>query len=186
MARELFSFLSSTDYHDITNNAHTPFQKTWRTEIHPFQWFAQNTERFRHFHEGLASMASPAWIDAVAVFRDEAKKISNPPKPRDIPFFVDVGGGFGQQSVLLGQRYPNLLGHIVMQDMPQTISLLPALEGINTQPHDFFQRQPIKGTSTISLILNLVRPSNLSKQELIVQINRCPILLSPTSSSYLA
>ena len=35
----------------------------------------------------------------------------------EIPFFVDVGGGYGHQSDLLAKRYPNLLHRIVLQDL---------------------------------------------------------------------
>ncbi|OKL61815.1 hypothetical protein UA08_03027 [Talaromyces atroroseus] len=146
VARELFSFLASTNYQDITKNTHTPFQKAYNTDLHPFEWFAQNPKRFEHFHQGMAAMASAAWIDAAEVFQRAANQVPpTTPSTKEAPFFVDVGGGYGHQSVLLGKRYPNLLHRIVFQDLPQTLKQVSVTEGIEAQAHDFFTPQPIKG-----------------------------------------
>jgi demethylsterigmatocystin 6-O-methyltransferase len=71
----------------------------------------------------MAAMASAAWIDAVNVFQRAAEQIPHMiPSADEVPFLVDVGGGYGHQSVLLGKRYPNLLHRIVLQDLPQTLN----------------------------------------------------------------
>jgi len=57
---------------------------------------------------------------------------------------VDVGGGHGHQSVLLGQKYPNLLGRLVLQDLPSVVKGL-RIEGVSIQPYNFFERQPVHG-----------------------------------------
>ncbi|RAO66543.1 uncharacterized protein BHQ10_002555 [Talaromyces amestolkiae] len=146
VARELFDFLATTNYREITDNKHTPFQKAYNTNLHPFEWFAQNKKRFEHFHEGMAAMASAAWIDVVEVFQKAAEQIPHAtPKADEVPFFVDVGGGYGHQSVLVGRLYPNLLHRIVFQDLPQTLDQVSVIEGIEAQAHDFFTPQPIKG-----------------------------------------
>lgn len=91
-------------------------------------------------------MASAAWIDAVEVFQRAAEQIPHTtPRSDEVPFFVDVGGGYGHQGVLLGKRYPNLLYRIVLQDLPQTLNRVSVIEGIETQAHDFFTPQPIGG-----------------------------------------
>lgn len=95
-------------------------------------------------------MASAAWIDAVKVFHRVAKQISDTtPGVDEVPSFVDVGGGYGNQSTLLGKRYPNLLHRIVLQDLTQTLNQVSVIEGIQAQEHDFFTPQPIK----VSLLL---------------------------------
>jgi demethylsterigmatocystin 6-O-methyltransferase len=145
--------LAETNYRDITDKNHTPFQKAYDTNLHPFEWFAQNPKRFEHFHEGMAAMASAAWIDVVEVFQRAAKQTPHTiPRTQEIPFFVDVGGGYGHQSVLLGKRYPNLLHQIVLQDLPQTLEHVSMTEGIEAQAHDFFTPQPIKGELSIIFI----------------------------------
>ncbi|RYC57304.1 hypothetical protein CHU98_g8899 [Xylaria longipes] len=54
--------------------------------------------------------------------------------------FVDVGGGFGHQSLALLTAFPAL------EDLPQTFEQLPSkLDEIEPKPHNFFETQPIKG-----------------------------------------
>ena len=71
----------------------------------------------------------------------------------ETPFFVDVGGGQGHQSMALRDRYPGLAkknDSIVLQDLHQTIKDLK-VDGIKVMPHDFFTKQPIIGKKLLGL-----------------------------------
>lgn len=73
----------------------------------------------------------------------------------ETPFFVDVGGGQGHQSIALRDKYPELAkknDSIVLQDLHQTIKDLQ-LDGVKVMPHDFFTKQPITGKKHLGLTL---------------------------------
>ena len=58
---------------------------------------------------------------------------------------VDVGGGNGHDLESFLSLFPRAKGHLVLQDLPGTISNLDEKEGIRAMAHDFFTPQPIKG-----------------------------------------
>lgn len=61
------------------------------------------------------------------------------------PVFVDVGGGVGHQCARLTARYPELKGHVVLQDRAETIQIAPPIDGVKAMAHNFFTPQVIKG-----------------------------------------
>ena len=63
----------------------------------------------------------------------------------ETPLFVDIGGGIGVQCVTLRNRFPQTLGRIILQDLPQTLEHAMAGEGFEKMVHDFWTPQPIKG-----------------------------------------
>lgn len=65
--------------------------------------------------------------------------------PADRPVFVDVGGGTGHQCIAVKQKFPDLSGRIVLQDLPAPISEAKLPNGIEKMVYDFFTRQPVKG-----------------------------------------
>lgn len=61
-----------------------------------------------------------------------------------------VGGSMGHQCVAVRRKYPDLVGRVVLQDLPETIekvkvSPLPGFEGTEIMAHDFFTPQPLRG-----------------------------------------
>lgn len=65
--------------------------------------------------------------------------------------FVDVGGGYGQKSIVLKQAIPDLSGKIIVQDQPMFIDEAPTVDGIEFMAHDFFTEQPVKGETNFML-----------------------------------
>jgi hypothetical protein len=60
--------------------------------------------------------------------------------------FVDVGGGKGHECKNLLDRYPDLQGKLVTQDLPFVIDDIYDLDPrIEKMPHDFTTPQSIKG-----------------------------------------
>ncbi|OGE58287.1 hypothetical protein PENARI_c001G07209 [Penicillium arizonense] len=94
----------------------------------------------------LASTRRTEWTEGFTLLNSEAQKIpSTPPTPEEKPFLVDVGGSHGHQCIELARKYPNLLGRLIMQDLPMTVDKLPPIEGVKVEAYDFFQKQPIEG-----------------------------------------
>ena len=65
--------------------------------------------------------------------------------PVDKPAFVDIGGGTGQQCVAIKEKFPNLSGKVILQDLPAVIAEAKVPENIETMAYDFFTPQPVKG-----------------------------------------
>lgn len=138
------SFLAETKYQDVTDAAHTAFQKAFPTDLPAFMWLPTQPERFGPLQQAM-TVQGASEVPWFTVF----------PFEREVGDFegghvlVDVGGGFGHQSAALLGAFPHLSGKIVLQDLPQTLDHLPpgvvVPEGIEKLPHDFFTEQPIKG-----------------------------------------
>lgn len=102
------------------------------------------------------------WVDSYPV---EAEVASFSPAS-DSALLVDVGGGFGQQAAAFKDKFPNLQGRILVQDISGTLDHAPQIPGIGRlctkyapifrtypncnlrvdfQVQDFFQTQVING-----------------------------------------
>ena len=67
----------------------------------------------------------------------------------DAVLMVDVGGGYGHQTVKLKRKFPNLPGRFVVQDL---LALPPEKTRVNDveyMEHDFMTEQPVKGTYVV-------------------------------------
>ena len=59
---------------------------------------------------------------------------------------VDVGGNHGYDLVTFQDQNPHLLGRLVLQDLPETLSrIAQPLQRIEVMAHDFFTPQAIRG-----------------------------------------
>lgn len=139
------AFFAEHKYQEITSNRNTPFQKAHNTNLTCFEWLLQNPKHFHDLQQTMTILEGAEWTKDFELLEQEAKKIT-PGSAAEIPFFVDVGGGYGHQCIQLGKEYPNLLGHLVLQDLPAAINRLPPIEGVRLEASDFFQGQSIKGT----------------------------------------
>lgn len=89
-------------------------------------------------------MQSSDWIVGFDLL-DQAARGVGPTRGSEPPFLVDVGGSHGHQCIQLREKYPNLHGHLVLQDLPQTVNGLPPIDGVNTMSQDFFEKQVVQG-----------------------------------------
>lgn len=137
------SFLAENKYQDITSNKKTAFQKAQNTELTAFEWMAQHPKQFGALQTVMTALQSNSWLEGFDLLDMAARAL--PADQPDKVFFVDVGGGHGHQAVQLQQRYPNLHGHLVLQDLPQVVNQLPPVDGVKAVPQDFFEKQQIEG-----------------------------------------
>jgi hypothetical protein len=64
--------------------------------------------------------------------------------------FVDIGGNMGHVAVAFRKKFPDLPGKVVVQDLPHVIEDVTEEfkgKGVEFMGCDFFQPQPIEGTS---------------------------------------
>ena len=74
-------------------------------------------------------------------------------------FLVDVGGNNGHDLQQLKEKFPDIPGKLVLQDLPGVIDGVKGVEGVfEPTVHDFFTSQPVKGEysqpvlSTLALV----------------------------------
>ncbi|KAJ5580532.1 o-methyltransferase domain-containing protein [Penicillium hetheringtonii] len=141
--RTMPDYFKEMKYQNITSTEYTPFHKAFNTDLNSFDWLVQHPEHFVPFQKVMTSIEGSEWTEGFELLDTEVNKIpSTPAEPCERVFFVDVGGGHGHQSVLLRQKYPNLLGRLVLQDLPSVVKDLK-IEGVSIQPYNFFERQPV-------------------------------------------
>lgn len=68
----------------------------------------------------------------------------------DQPFFIDVGGGYGQQALAIKVTYP--YARVILEDLPTQLRGLDLGEDVEIIPQDCFEEQKIKGNIRLPLI----------------------------------
>lgn len=136
------SWLKENNYPDIQDNVKTPFQKALNTDVPAFIYMQQNPEALGYFVEHMMSNRAgmPTFLDAYPVL-EKATGLSP-----ERALFVDIGGGLGHQAIGFRQRYPQLEGRVIVQDLSQTLAHAIDFPGVEKQTYDFFTPQVVKGT----------------------------------------
>ena len=147
-----------------------------------FKWIHDHPPVLKSFMGWMAGQREglPTFLDAVDVKEQFAKGATD-----CTLVFVDVGGSMGHQCVAVRQKYPDLIGRVVLQDLPETIekvkaSPLPGFEGIEVFAHDFFKPQPLQGmfpfSSRFCTRVAMSGSSNQSRREPNSSVRRTRIL----------
>jgi demethylsterigmatocystin 6-O-methyltransferase len=135
-------FFKDTNYANPTNVVDTPFQKAFQTELPAFVWLQGHPELVADFGLWMTAVhnGKKTWMDVVN-FNSLVKD-----SDAETPVFVDVGGGIGSQCALLKAKSPNLIGRVILQDLPVVIEHHAlSIDGVEKMAFDFWGEQPIKG-----------------------------------------
>jgi demethylsterigmatocystin 6-O-methyltransferase len=142
IAQLLPQYLKEHKYQDMNNLKDLPFQKALGTELEPFEYLKQDPVQMKALGHVMVLDGVQSWATSYPVER-ELKTFTS---TADSAVLVDIGGGFGQHSVFFKEKFPTIPGRIVVQDLPSTLTHLPAKPaGIEFQEHDFFTPQTIRG-----------------------------------------
>ena len=114
-------------------------------------------------HEGRAD-----WLDWFPLKDEVETGIDDRP---DAVSFVDVGGSQGSELKRLHDKYPNLPGCLVLQDVESVIEDIPAGEPFEATIHVFFTPQPIKGTFILLSIT--FSPTNSLHRRACLLLSQC-------------
>lgn len=133
--------MKETKYADIKDNTKTPLQKAWNTPYPAFIWVQTRPESFAYFNQWMAAQRDgmPTWLDVYPV--ESEAKLQDP----KLPLFVDLGGGLGHQAIAFKEKFPNLLGRVILQDIPATLEHAISHPGVEVMVQDFFHPQSIQG-----------------------------------------
>lgn len=131
-----------------------------------FGLLEKNPEQKQAFDDYMKSrrlINAPQWFDIYPT----ATEFANARKDADAILLVDIAGGPGQEVERFKQRYPDIPGRCVLQDLPLTLQRIDKLhEGIEAMAYDFFTPQPLKGmkiTSPHNNCCQHVQPWQLTK-----------------------
>jgi demethylsterigmatocystin 6-O-methyltransferase len=143
VAQVLPEYLKEHGYKDIADKMDLPFQKALGTDLEPFEYLKKDPEQMKALGHVMVLDAVQSWVSSYPVETELSKFKSE----NNSATLVDIGGGFGQHAVAFKQKYPNLPGRIVVQDLPSTLEHLPPTkpQDIEFEEHDFFTPQPIYG-----------------------------------------
>ena len=155
--QHLPEFISINGGGNIEDKKKLPFQLAFNTTETAFDWLPTQPPLMKAMVGTMISSRAGQriWFADPDCFSTQDFSLSSQDAEDGRALMVDVGGGAGQQSVNLRESHPELLGKIVLQDVPPLIDSLPkdrlSSLGIELQGTDFFQSQPVKGAKTYYL-----------------------------------
>ncbi|KAI4168723.1 MAG: hypothetical protein LQ343_006159 [Gyalolechia ehrenbergii] len=154
-AAKLPEYMRSQNYQNPTQSTSSAFAYATGSEF--WNHLHKTPIQSQLFNEFMATRREgrPNWYDLYPIDRE-----LSPSSPEIDPILrgesdillVDVGGNRGHDLVNLKAKHPNLVGKMILQDLPDVIahaSFSPEDE-IEAMPHDFFQPQPIQRISLLS------------------------------------
>jgi hypothetical protein len=141
--QELPAFLKKTNYRNPTDPQHTVFQDAWKTDTTQFPWFSSHPDKLKYFNDYMALRRGPetSWLSVYPV-EEEAKIRSDVP---DAPLYVNIGGSIGHQCAQFKEKYPDLPGRVVLQDLDHSVQNALQTPGVENMVHNFFDPQPLEG-----------------------------------------
>ncbi|KAL2818664.1 S-adenosyl-L-methionine-dependent methyltransferase [Aspergillus granulosus] len=155
---DLPSYLKQTQYRQPASYTDGLFQYHFKTDLGSFEYRARNDEWTRDFNHfmTLPTKIAQDWteqFDAKTLIFGDGVEI-NP----DVPLFVDIAGGMGQDLRLLkkhlGSDVITKRGQLVLEDQPQVIDNIAADlydEEFEYVKHNFFTPQPVRGARVYHL-----------------------------------
>lgn len=135
-------FFKGRDFKDITSIRGTAFQKAFDTDLSAFEYMTSHPELAASLAFAMALQNGSSWLDFFPV---ETVLGEFSPDPEEF-LFVDVGGGVGHQALAFKEKYPGLVGRVVVQDLAiVALSIAKPVDNVEFMEHDFLKEQPIKG-----------------------------------------
>ena len=149
-------FLRTTQYRNPSDNMDTPFQIAHHTDLSAFEWFSQHPENLQAAVTNMMSQRTgqKPWIADPDLFPVDNFDVQSDAGD-DSVLMIDVSGSSGHQSITLRESHPDLRGRVRSQDPAETLALADRSKlrhlNIESQEHDFFTPQPVKGAKVYSL-----------------------------------
>ncbi|KKK13220.1 putative O-methyltransferase, partial [Aspergillus rambellii] len=115
----------------------------WAVGQSQFEWLAEHRHQQVLFNSYMSSrrQGKPNWFDVYPV-----ERLGEPSATQeDEVLVVDVGGNQGHDLIRFRERYPDLKGRLVLQDLPAVVAGCCSSEIIEPMAYSFLDPQPIKG-----------------------------------------
>jgi hypothetical protein len=151
-------YLANSQYKNPADIKNGAFQIALNTPDHMFEYFQSHPgdgETFNNHMKGYSDSRA-RWIDPGCVPIDEVIG-RGAHQDKESVLLVDIGGGFGHDLEVFEQKYPELPGRLILQDLPAVIGSFKksATSEIEVMGYDFFTKQPIKGIYYLPFLFTL-------------------------------
>ncbi|KAI1133929.1 S-adenosyl-L-methionine-dependent methyltransferase [Hypoxylon sp. FL0543] len=140
-AQSLPSFVEQTGYRNPVTETHTAFKLAFHTDLNAYAWLGQNPAQLNHFNTYMALRRKPdsTWLSVYPVAAEASGW------PSEKPLYVNIGGGVGHQCAQFREKYPNLPGRVVLQDLPHSVAQALPTPGVENMAHNMLEPQPVVG-----------------------------------------
>jgi len=155
---KLPEFLAETKYQNPEDSKYCALNKGLNTDEQVFTWIFRHPEYLADFNIFLGGQreARANWLDYYPL-DGEFEHCST---EKDAVFFLDIGGGLGQEIQAIRNRYPKVPGRMILQDLSANTDQITSSEDMEAMTHDFFMPQPVKGNEyTYNLLLFVLHSS---------------------------
>jgi hypothetical protein len=114
----------------------------------------ENSKHLAYFNDYMALRRQPelSWLSVYPVVQ-ETKDWDAADNSKAI--YINIGGGIGHQCKQFKEKYPDLPGRVILQDLSHSIANALPTPGVENMEHDFFQPQPIKGKFRFGSLLRM-------------------------------
>lgn len=132
--------LKQLSYQEPSDRHHTPFNLGWETEKEYFEWMGGRPDISEYFNQYMVGQHkwTKQFFDIYPLH-----ELAEGLRPDQV-FFVDVGGGFGQQSLAVKNSFPDT--KVVLEELPFQIAKFGDLgDGVDVVAQDAWEEQSIKG-----------------------------------------
>lgn len=149
-------FFKNTDYKSpTTGGIDGPFQYAHKAQLPFFEWLVATPPHLQHFDSFMSAYRAGKanWYDPGFYPVAERMITGFDPSVSDV-LLVDVGGGRGHDVAAFAAQHSSRPCKIILQDREPVIARVITSSQerpFETQAHDFFTPQPVKGARAYSL-----------------------------------
>ncbi|KAE8312558.1 S-adenosyl-L-methionine-dependent methyltransferase [Aspergillus transmontanensis] len=131
------------EHHYLMPKEYSRSPMRWAVGQSQFEWLAQRKHHQALFNSYMSSrrQGKPSWFDVYPVERLTHGALEHD----DAVFLVDVGGNQGHDLIRFREKYPDVTGRLVLQDLPKVVASAPAGEQVEAMAYSFLDPQPVKG-----------------------------------------
>lgn len=125
-----------------------PLQDAYQTQLAGWEYilepqFADSLQDCNLFMKGRRQ-GSVSWLD---FFPFAERILADASTEPDSVLVADIGGGLGHGLVEIREKFPRIVGRLILQDVPKTVEQCGDGGGqFEPMAHDFFTPQPVQGT----------------------------------------
>ncbi|MCJ1312716.1 hypothetical protein MMC25_006392 [Agyrium rufum] len=140
------SYFAKTGYMNPADGVDGPFQYAHHTKMHGFAWITQpeNEEMLRNFNQYISGThdGQADWLDWFPIRENIMHGLNRNDEGTTM---VDVGGALGHELVRLKDKFADLPGLLILQDLAETIKMVPETTVFEATVHNFFEPQVVQG-----------------------------------------
>ncbi|KAE8150349.1 S-adenosyl-L-methionine-dependent methyltransferase [Aspergillus avenaceus] len=131
------------EHHYLMPKEYSRSPMRWAVGQSQFEWLAQRKHQQALFNSYMSSRrhGKPSWFDVYPVER----LVQDAEDHDGAAFLVDVGGNQGHDLIRFREKYPDVKGRFILQDLPQVVESASVGEDIDAMAYSFLDPQPVKG-----------------------------------------